>query len=220
MFYITTLMALLYSATAPFFRAINAENGFAILLYGTFQIVFVLACLFWFMVRRVRVLRMTEKGDLVHRTTFMEQGSLGFWRSVQALWTTIPAMLILMAAGICVTANPKLIAVFVNPVTVVLQVFAIREAVRSSLSLYYGVDKRDLEVFQSGYVHGGYGFRPWRGVKSIRPAEYDDSALMVVCVNHQTVDDYEIATMSTKKIKVRPHTRAEVYLVMRGFLDA
>ena len=86
------------------------------------------------------------------------------------------------------------------------------------MSLYYGVDGRDLEVFQSGYVHGGYDFQPWTGVKSIRPAEYDVSALMIVYEKYKLIDQEYSATMFTKKLNVRPHIRDEVYGVMHSFL--
>lgn len=218
MFYITTLMALVFSATAPFFRAINAENRIAILVYGGFQIVCLLLYLFGFMSSRLRAVLLTDKGELVYRTTFMEQGSLGFWRSLQALWTTVPAMLILMAAGICITSQPESVAVFLNPFVLAIQVFAIREAVRSTLSLYYGVDNRDLEVFQSGLVYGGYQFHPWSAVKSIRPAEYDISALMLVVNQISNVDQEPISTLYTKKLSVRPHTRSDVVEVMLELL--
>gem|GEM_PF-5444998 len=222
MFYITTLMSLVFSATAPFFRAINAENRIAILLYGGFQIVVLMLCLFGFMSSRLRAVLLTDKGELVHRTSFMEQGALGFWRSLQALWTTIPAMLILMGAGICITREPGSVAVFLNPYALALQVFAIREAVQSSLSLYYGVDKRDLEVFQSGFVYGGYHYHPWKAVKSIRPAEYDMSALMLVFEQITTFDEHKgvspISTLYTKKLSVRAHIRSEIVDVMLGLL--
>ena len=179
MFYITTLMALVFSATAPFFRAINAENRIAILVYGGFQIVCLLLYLFGFMSSRLRAVLLTDKGELVYRTTFMEQGSLGFWRSLQALWTTVPAMLILMAAGICITSQPESVAVFLNPFVLAIQVFAIREAVRSTLSLYYGVDNRDLEVFQSGLVS------VWRlPIPSLECGEVDPSCR----VRYQCID--------------------------------
>lgn len=220
MFYATTLLSLLFAATAPFFRAINAENRIAILAYGVIQIVCVLCFLLWYMTSRLRATLMTDKGELVHRTSFMEQGTLGFGRSVLALWTTIPAILILMAAGILISVEPKMALVFAHPFSLVLQVFAIREAVRSSLSLYYGVDKRDLEIFKSGYVHGGYQYQSWHAVRSVRPAEYDDGALMVVVEEIGAVDEMPKHTLYTKKLTVRADTRAQVCEVMLGLLGS
>ncbi len=215
-FYIVTLMSLVFSATAPFFRAINAENRAAILSYGLLQISVVCGCLGTYLFRRFRIIRMLQNGELIHRTSFLDPGSLGVWRSIRALWTTIPVLLTLFTAGLLITANPLNVFLFLHPVAWPIQILAVRDAVRSTLSLYYGVDRRDVEIFKRGYVYGGYRFQPWETTKYMRPAVHDESAIMIVSSAFAPNSEFAHAnTMSTSKIIVRPDRRTEILDVVK-----
>lgn len=214
-FYFLTMMSLLFSATAPFFRATTAENRLAILVYGSIQMGLVGLFVIGLMLSRARVNWMVRGGSLVHRTSFSEQGQLGFWQSIRAIGSSIPAFLFLVFAGAVISSDPFLATAFLHPLILGFQIAAIYIAVRASLSLYYGIDHRDLEIFQSGFVHGGYVFSRWEGIESIRPAIHDEGAVMVVerfRRQHHRYANEKI--LKTKKLSLRSDRRDDVVRVM------
>lgn len=115
-FYFVTLMALVFSAMAPFLRAITAKNRIAVLSYGSIQMGLIGVMVFGLMLSRARIQRLVRRGTLVHRTSFADQGPLGFWQSLKAIVVTIPAFLFLLCAGAAITAEPLSVVAFLHPI--------------------------------------------------------------------------------------------------------
>lgn len=203
-FYYVTIVAIVTALLSPAIRAASSEGNTGWFIFLACQTTLFLLVAWHTIVRRARVLK---KAGRPIRQTKVALNSPADWPHHISTFSRVLPLLILQAVAL----SPWIvhIALILNTWALIIQMVSLGLAAEAIVAMHLGVNQRDVELYENGYVYHGFYFQPWSDLLKVAPAIHSTNRIFAT-VALDTFDGCKVQT-----IKVSAKSRDEIVERMR-----